>query len=81
MLDRGPAESQLARLEEGKLDLVIGEFIADSPWATSVAIIEPLATRRSDKRRFELAPAARNGENRWIALVEREVRASVEAPR
>ena len=29
---------------------------------------------RSGKRTFELAPAAQNGENRWIALVEREVR-------
>jgi hypothetical protein len=72
--DRGPAESQLARLEEGDLDLVISEFAADTPWATSVAILEPLATRRSGKRRLELAPAARNGENRWIGLIEREVR-------
>ena len=73
-VDRGPAESQLARLEEGKLDLVISEFAADSPWASSVAIVEPLATRRLGKRTFELAPAAQNGENRWVALVEREVR-------
>ena len=73
-VDRGSAESQLARLEEGKLDLVIGEFTADSPWAQSVAIVEPLATRRLGKRTFELAPAAQNGENRWVALVEREVR-------
>jgi hypothetical protein len=74
VFDRGSAESQLARLEEGKLDLVISEFAADSPWASSVAIVEPLATRRLGKRAFELAPAAQNGENRWIALVEREVR-------
>jgi hypothetical protein len=74
MLDRGPAESQLARLEEGKLDLVISEFAADSPWSHSVTIVEPLARRRSGKRAFELTPAAQNGENRWIALVEREVR-------
>ena len=73
-LARGPAERLLARLEEGDLDLVIGEFAADSPWAMPVAIIEPLATRREGKRVLELAPAARNGENRWIALVEREVR-------
>lgn len=81
VVDRGPAESQLARLEEGKLDLVIGEFAADSPWAQSVAIIEPLATRRAGKRTFELAPAARNGENRWIALIEREVRDSAGSSR
>jgi len=73
-LDRGPAEGQLARLEEGKLDLVISEFAADTPWAQSVAIVEPLAKRQWGKQTFELAPAAQNGENRWIALVEREVR-------
>jgi len=73
-IDAASAERQLVRLEEGDLDLVIGEFAADTPWATSVAIIEPLATRRAGKRTLELAPAARNGENRWIALVEREVR-------
>lgn len=79
-LDRGPAESQLARLEEGKLDLVISEFDANSPWAQSVTIVEPLARRRSGKRTFQLAPVARNGENRWIALVEREVRDMGERP-
>jgi hypothetical protein len=79
-LDRGLAESQLARLEEGNLDLVISEFAADSPWAGSVTIVEPLATRRSGKRTFELAPVVRNGENRWVALVEREVRAMSERP-
>lgn len=73
-LDRGSLETQLSRLEEGELDLVIGEFAADSPWAQPVAIIEPLATRREGQRVIELAAAARNGENRWIALVEREVR-------
>ena len=73
-IDHGPAESQLARLEEGKLDLVISEFDATSPWAQSVTIVEPLARRHAGRRTFELAPAAQNGENRWIALVEREVR-------
>ena len=69
-------ESQLARLEEGDLDLVIGEFHEKTPWAAPVAIIEPLSTRRAGKRVLELAPAAQNGENRWIALIEREVRDS-----
>ena len=69
-----PLEAQLVRLEEGELDLVIGEFDENTPWMTPVAIIEPLSTRREGKRVLELAPVARNGENRWIALVEREVR-------
>jgi len=72
----GTLEAQLHRLEQGELDLVIGDFAEDSPWLASVAIIEPLTTRVIGGRVFELAPVARNGENRWIALVEREVRDS-----
>jgi hypothetical protein len=80
-LDRGPLESQLARLDEGELDLVLGEFAEDTPWLASVAVIEPLTSRKKGKRRFEIAPVTRNGENRWVALVEREVRDSRQARR
>ena len=69
-------EGQLARLEEGELDLVIGEIAEDSPWLPSVAVIEPLAKRREGKRVLGLSPVAANGENRWVALLEREVRDS-----
>jgi hypothetical protein len=75
-LDTGPTEAQLARLEHGDLDLVIGEFAEDSPWIAPVAVIEPLSIRREGKRWLGLSPVARNGENRWIALIEREVRDS-----
>ena len=80
-LDRGPLESQLARLDEGELDLVLGEFAEDTPWLASVAVIEPLASRKRGERRFEVAPVTRNGENRWVALVEREVRDTKETRR
>ena len=80
-LDRAPLESQLARLDEGELDLVLGEFAEDTPWMASVAILEPLASRKKGDRRFEIAPVTRNGENRWVALVEREVRDSRKARR
>jgi hypothetical protein len=75
-IDSGPQERQLARLEDGELDLVIGEFASDTPWLQSMAIIEPLSSRRVGKRTIELAPVVRPGENRWAALVEREVRNS-----
>jgi hypothetical protein len=80
-LDRGPMESQLARLDEGELDLVIGEFAEDTPWLATVAVIEPLASRKKGERRFEIAPVTRNGENRWVALIEREVRDTRQARR
>jgi hypothetical protein len=72
----GAAEPLLARLEAGELDLVIGEIATDSPWVTAVAVIEPLTEHQVGGRTIGLSPIARNGENRWIMLLEREVRDS-----
>lgn len=69
-----PAEHLLAQLEDGNLDLVMGDFAADTPWLSDVAVIEPLSERREGQRTIGLAPVAANGENRWIVLLEREVR-------
>lgn len=70
----GSAEKLLARLEAGDLDLVLGEFADDSPWLASVALIEPISSRAAGDRKIGLAPVAANGENRWVALLERNVR-------
>lgn len=77
VLERGSAEALLARLEEGGLDLVLGEFAEPSPWAAQVTLSEPLA---ADGPTI-LAAAARNGENAWISLVHREARAAASAAR
>ena len=70
----GAAEPLLSRLQAGELDLVIGEVALDSPWLDEVAVIEPLARHEVGGRTIGLSPIARNGENRWIMLLEREVR-------
>lgn len=71
---KGAAEPLLIELETNQLDLVIGEIAGDSPWNTDVAVIEPLAVRTIGERQIGLSPVARNGENRWIMLLERLVR-------
>lgn len=71
-VEHGAAEALLTRLEEGELDLVVGEFAEKSPWAAQVTLTEPIAA----EGRMVLAAAARNGENGWIALVHREARAA-----
>lgn len=71
-LEPGAAEPLLTRLEEGGLDLVIGEFAEKSPWSTRVTFTEPIALDGP----VMLAAAARNGENDWIRLVHREARAA-----
>jgi hypothetical protein len=70
----GSAEPLLAQLEQGKLDLVIGDFASDTPWALDVSVLEPIASYRVGKRDLGLSPVARNGENAWIMLLERAVR-------
>ncbi len=74
-VERGPAEALLTRLEEGDLDLVLGEFAEKSPWAAQVTLSEPIAGQGP----VVLAAAARNGENAWIALVHREASAAASA--
>jgi ABC-type amino acid transport substrate-binding protein len=74
-VERGPAEALLTRLEEGELDLVLGEFAEQSPWSAQVTLTEPIGARGATV----LAAAARNGENAWIALVHREARAAASA--
>ena len=71
---RGDGEPMLKQIEEGELDLVIGRFEKKSPWAKSVTIGPPLRKEKRGKAEFHLAPVMQNGENAWIALVEREVR-------
>jgi ABC-type amino acid transport substrate-binding protein len=71
-LEPGAAEPLLTRLEEGDLDLVLGEFAEKSPWAAQVTLTDPIAVNGA----IMLAAASRNGENAWIAVVDREARAA-----
>lgn len=71
----GETEPLLAALEEGKLDLVVAWFDPKSPWANRVALAPRLASRGGKDDRLELRAAARNGENRWVMLVETTSRA------
>jgi hypothetical protein len=74
---QGAAEPLLTELEEGRLDLVMGELAADTPWIGRVAMLPALEAKRGDQK-LARAAVARNGENRWIMLLEREARAVAE---
>ena len=78
-LMEGSTERLLSALEDGEVDVVIGEISAESPWRTRVTILPPLHGRRSDDAPIELTVAARNGENAWIAtLFEATTRTSLQ---
>lgn len=69
------AEPLLLMLEAGEVDLVIGEFDRSSPWYHRVHLLPPLARDRRGESEIEATAAARNGENGWIMLLEREAEA------
>jgi hypothetical protein len=71
----GSGETQIRQLENGDLDLVIGNFTADSPWQTDIAFGPALKTSDKSSDALELKAAMRNGENRWIMKVESASRA------
>lgn len=71
----GADEALFAALETDDLDLVMTEVAKDSPWLTELAVVEPLASRKLGARELGLSPVTRNGENRWVMLLEAQVRA------
>jgi hypothetical protein len=73
-LKEGAAEPLLIELEDGKLDLVVGPLSPESPWLSRVALLRPIGEAVAPQHLL-LTPIARNGENRWIMLLEREARA------
>jgi hypothetical protein len=73
-LVRGETEVLLTALEEGRLDLVVGRFEKKSPWAARVTFGPPLRKERQGKAELLLRPAMQNGENAWIALIEKQAR-------
>lgn len=69
------SEPLLLELEDGKLDLVVGPLSPESPWLGKVALLRPIG-ETLEPQHLLLTPIARNGENRWIMLLEREARAA-----
>jgi hypothetical protein len=77
---QGETEVLLTGLEDGQLDLVIGRFEKKSPWSARVTFGPPLKTDWQGKSQLLLRPVMQNGENGWIALVEREARNVAPSP-
>ena len=74
-LKEGASEPLLIALEDGELDLVVGPLSPESPWLGKVALLRPIGETLSPQHLL-VTPIARNGENRWIMLLEREGRAT-----
>jgi len=66
----GEIEPLLQAVKDGDIDLVIAPFRKDTPSATANALSPPIRTDGSGDKAIEWRAALRNGENRWISLVE-----------
>jgi hypothetical protein len=74
--ESGAAERLLAKLEQGELDLVLGDFDRKSPWDKRVTFSQPVAGKGED---VEARAATRNGEHRWAMTVDRTIAAQERA--
>ena len=72
IVETAAAEPLLKRLEEGEIDLVIGEMSAVSPWSKQVTLLPPLVPASDEPAATSLSALARNGENGWIGLLHGE---------
>lgn len=70
----GELEPMLVRLDGGGIDLVIAPFRKDTLLEAGAALSPPLATTGQGKKAIEWRAAMKNGENRWISLVEASTR-------
>ena len=70
----GEASLLVDRLEQGRLDLLIGSFAKNSPLKTSVTFSVPVGNRKVPANKPVIRAAMHPGENRWIMLVEKAVR-------
>ena len=69
----GAAERLLSELEEGRLDLVIGELAAESPWRDHVTLLPPLRVHANADSATQLTVAGRHGENAWLSVLFDEI--------
>jgi len=70
----GATEPMLRRLDAGELDLVIAPFVKDTPSMTLAALSPAIRSDGDPDDPIEWRAAMRGGENRWIMLVEHQVR-------
>jgi polar amino acid transport system substrate-binding protein len=67
---RGPEADVLESIELGHLDLAIGGFTADNPWAGKVSFIQPYFILGEDQH----VMAVPHGENALVVRLERYLR-------
>ncbi len=73
-MTEGEASLLIEKLEQGRIDLLIGSFAKNSPLKTSVTLSAPMGNSKVPADKAVIRAAMQPGENRWIMLVEKAVR-------
>lgn len=73
-VQEGSTEAIIAGLEAGNFDLAFADLADDSPWINDVSFLYPFERHRLGERTLGFRSIARNGENQWIALLEKTLR-------
>lgn len=74
-VSRGDSEDLLSQVEQGKIDLVFGEFPRSSPWKKSVYLSSAQGRLGKPPKDVKVPRfATMKGENGWIMLIEKASR-------
>ena len=72
----GSTEALVRQLNEGEIDIVVGEFAKATPWAERTALTAPARATDPPKDHPVLRALVRSGENRWLIFVSRTLKGS-----
>ncbi len=70
----GTTEELVRRLNEGEIDIIVGEFAKATPWAERAAMTGPVRAIDPPKDHPVLRALVRTGENRWLIFVSRTLK-------
>ncbi len=70
----GSTEELVRRLNDGEIDIVVGEFAKATPWVGRAAMTAPARAINPPKDHPVLRALVRSGENRWLIFVSRTLK-------
>lgn len=70
----GSTEDLVHRMNNGKIDILVGEFAADTPWKSQVAMTDPVRAINPPADQPVMRAIVRSGENRWLLKVAKILR-------
>lgn len=74
----GSTEDLVHRMNNGEIDILVGEFSANTPWKSQVGMTGPVRAINPPADKPVLRAIVRSGENRWLMKVAKIVRKNMQ---